>query len=625
MRSTKRPAQTKVEILIAEDSPTQAEQLRYLLDKNGYEVTVTANGNEALAAARERKPALIISDIIMPDIDGYTLCKEVKSQEKLKDIPVMLLTSLSSPIDIVQGLQCGSDNFIRKPYDEKYLLARIGYILATRELRKSEKTQVGMEIEFAGQRHFISSERRQILDLLLSTYEEAVHMNEELEVRQKDLARSYQSLNALYRISEGLNQCNSEQEVAERSLERSLELPDIHAGWFVVRSDEGDFRVVAARGLPAALAGPGMLDGDCLCRRKLLASDLPQATNILECERLQDARGRTRGLRYHASVPIWIGKQLLGIMNLAGREQGMLSDDDLRVLGGVGNQIGIALERARLHEYLEKMVAERTAALRAEINVRKQAEAELEIRGRHNAELYEQTKKQSMDLQRANEELKRREEIQRLLKDLSQDITSMDLTSLLQKLTDKIRVFLTVDISDIRVVEKSGTRIMAASGVGWGTTSRKGRLRNFAENRAPVVIPDLSKSSDAARHRLIRSLGFGGYVGTPFYSRDGQLLGVLRALTYEPRDFQQEEVDLLQQLANGAAIAIENARLYQNLEKSDKVKTEFLSVMSHELRTPLNVIIGYTNLMLDGVLGETKPQVNDGLQKVASQSKDLLS
>ena len=64
------------EILIAEDSPTQAEKLRYLLEEHGYSVVATSNGKQALAAARQRKPALLVSDVMMPEMDGYTLCRE---------------------------------------------------------------------------------------------------------------------------------------------------------------------------------------------------------------------------------------------------------------------------------------------------------------------------------------------------------------------------------------------------------------------------------------------------------------------------------------------------------------------------------------------------------------------
>src|SRR3990170_786229 len=169
-----------VEILIVEDSPKQAEQLKYLLERHGYAVTAAANGKEALAAGRRRKPTIAISDIIMPDMDGYQLCRQIKADENLKDIPVILLTSLSNPTDVIKGLESGADNFIMKPYNEEYLLSRINYIIANRELRKSEKLEIGIEILFAGQKYFINSERRQILDLLLSTYEIAPNKNVEL-------------------------------------------------------------------------------------------------------------------------------------------------------------------------------------------------------------------------------------------------------------------------------------------------------------------------------------------------------------------------------------------------------------------------------------------------------------
>ena len=177
----------RLEILIAEDSPTQAEHLRYWLEENGCKVTVAKNGKDALAAAHARKPTLLISDITMPEMDGYTLCKEMKAHEKLKDIPVILLTSLSAPIDIIRGLECGADNFIPKPFEPDYMLSRIQHILANIEIRKSQRTQIGVEIMFSNEKFLITSERQQILDLLLSTYETAVQQNVQLNQVQKEL------------------------------------------------------------------------------------------------------------------------------------------------------------------------------------------------------------------------------------------------------------------------------------------------------------------------------------------------------------------------------------------------------------------------------------------------------
>ncbi|MBI2994912.1 MAG: hybrid sensor histidine kinase/response regulator [Gammaproteobacteria bacterium] len=176
-----------VEILISEDSATQREQLQHLLQEHGYSVEATSNGKKALAAARRRKPTLIMTDIVMPEMDGYDLCRAIKTDEKLKDIPVVLLTTLSDARDVVLGLECGADSFIRKPYDQRYLFARIDYLIMNLELRKNQKMQMGIEISLGGQRHVITAERQQILDLLISTYEQATRINEELEVANREL------------------------------------------------------------------------------------------------------------------------------------------------------------------------------------------------------------------------------------------------------------------------------------------------------------------------------------------------------------------------------------------------------------------------------------------------------
>lgn len=230
------PDTNGAEILIVEDSATQAEELRYTLEKNGYRVSTARNGKEALEALSRRRPTLIVSDIIMPEMDGFELCKKIKQGYNSKAIPVILLTSLSDPADVLKGLECGADNFITKPYDGTYLLARIHHILINAKLRSASKMQLGVELLFKGSKYFITSERQQILDLLLSTYETAVMKNHELEaVREQlealneDLERKVEERTAalvaeieerkkaeeeVKRLNEGL-----EQRVAARTLE----------------------------------------------------------------------------------------------------------------------------------------------------------------------------------------------------------------------------------------------------------------------------------------------------------------------------------------------------------------------------------------------------------------------
>ena len=182
----RKPKNGLTEILIVEDSPTQAAKLEHILQRAGYKVTAASNGKEALTCIGRRKPTLVISDILMPEMDGYEMCKRLKSDAGLSSIPIILLTTLNDPKDVVKGLECGADHFITKPYDEKLLVSRVRGVLSNLDLRKTQKMGMGVEILIAGQRYFITSDRMQILDFLISTYETAVQQNRELaETRDK--------------------------------------------------------------------------------------------------------------------------------------------------------------------------------------------------------------------------------------------------------------------------------------------------------------------------------------------------------------------------------------------------------------------------------------------------------
>src|SRR5688572_25595149 len=204
-----------IDILIVEDSQTQAEKLKFLLEnKKGYKVRVSSNGKHAIAQLEKQKPNLVISDIIMPEINGYTLCKYIKSNTKWVDIPVILVTSLVDSRDIIEGLECGADNFIRKPYDETYLLNRIDHILITQELRKTKNIDVGIALYVGNNQHFINAQRQQILDLLISTYEQAISVNEKLSVSESEV----NDLNRkLKRRADELE--NSNQKIAVKNIE----------------------------------------------------------------------------------------------------------------------------------------------------------------------------------------------------------------------------------------------------------------------------------------------------------------------------------------------------------------------------------------------------------------------
>jgi len=215
------------QIVIAEDSPTQAEQLRYLLEKHKFEVKVAKDGKEALNLITKHKPILVISDIVMPVMNGYELCKELKSDESTMDIPVILLTSLTSSEDVLEGISCGADNFITKPYREDYLIAHIEQILANRKIFKVERIRVGVEIIFEGKRRFITATQQQMLSLLISTYEAAVRRNNELVQSQEELKTLNEHLEDI--VIERTAELSAEIAIRKSAEERILKLNRIYA------------------------------------------------------------------------------------------------------------------------------------------------------------------------------------------------------------------------------------------------------------------------------------------------------------------------------------------------------------------------------------------------------------
>ncbi|MFA6505122.1 MAG: PAS domain S-box protein [Treponemataceae bacterium] len=180
-------------ILIVEDSPTQSLLLENVLEDAGYQVNASANGLAAVEYLKFNVPNLVISDVIMPEMNGYQLCQAIRIDEKLKNIPILLLTSLADEGQVIAGLESGADAFITKPYDKERLLKKVEALLTSDEQSDAAGEGGDPEVIFSGKKYRIHSNRSRILRYLISTYDSILQLN----VRLADSEAKLLNLNTI--------------------------------------------------------------------------------------------------------------------------------------------------------------------------------------------------------------------------------------------------------------------------------------------------------------------------------------------------------------------------------------------------------------------------------------------
>jgi len=150
------PKQT---ILVVEDESDIQELLKYNLEKEGYKVRTVSTGEKALAEVQRKTPDLVVLDLMLPGMDGLTVCKALRSAEKTRGLPIIMLTAKSEEIDIVTGLEVGADDYIVKPFSPRVLLARVRAVLR----RESPSSEAEIEASITRGDIEIDPARHQVL------------------------------------------------------------------------------------------------------------------------------------------------------------------------------------------------------------------------------------------------------------------------------------------------------------------------------------------------------------------------------------------------------------------------------------------------------------------------------
>jgi DNA-binding response OmpR family regulator len=151
-------------IAVVDDEADIVELVSVNLEKAGFKVEGFYNANDLLSFIKKKTPDLIILDLMLPDVDGFEVCKNLKNQDKYSGIPVIMLTAKGEEVDRVLGLEIGADDYVTKPFSTRELVARVKAVLRRGEKEKGPKKsiRIGGEIEILPQEYKVNVSGKKI-------------------------------------------------------------------------------------------------------------------------------------------------------------------------------------------------------------------------------------------------------------------------------------------------------------------------------------------------------------------------------------------------------------------------------------------------------------------------------
>jgi response regulator RpfG family c-di-GMP phosphodiesterase len=501
-------------ILIVDDLSQNLYMLEVLLKTNGFEVETATNGIEALEVAQKNLPELIISDILMPGMDGFSLIHAWKTNERLKNIPFIFYTATYTNLkDEKLAIGLGADAYLVKPMETEAFLKEIQKVLQNQESKKPSAQPIEIEKEIDFYKEYNQALVRKLEDKMLQ------------------LQKSNNRLAALYKIS---SEMHTTKQFSDQICLILQSLTDVggyqYANYFTFNENQTKLHLLSSIGfseattkkikeeLVVAIGEPKGMVG--------LVAQNGQVVNIGNTSKEANWIPFDPRIKSVVYVPVYYKKVLLGVIAVYSTQTNAFTEEDERDITSLANNLAIAIENNRNQEQVLKQL-NRISAL-------------------HNIDL---AIKSSVDL-------------------------SMTLNIFLNHVTKLLRV----DAADVLLSKPFATGYEFAAAKGFNTSLiendsiRRGKSldKKVAAVRDLVIADRLSGEENTKEFiTMWNTENFSVYFGVPLQAK-GQVVGVLEVFNRSYFNPDPEWVDFFVTLAGQAAIAIDNTRLFNDLQQSTR-------------------------------------------------------
>jgi signal transduction histidine kinase/DNA-binding response OmpR family regulator len=552
-------------ILLADDNADMREYVRRLLAPS-YQVEVAADGAMALAAARQQAPDLILSDVMMPRLDGFELLQELRADPKTKNIPVILLSARAGEESRVEGLRAGADDYLVKPFSARELLARIKTHIDLNLMRQEARKERRIALEAA-------RENAEIL--------ETINTVGQLLTSELDLHKLVQAVT-----------------------DAATELTGAQFGSFfynVLDSRGESYMLYTLSGVP---------------REAFAHFPMPRATDLFGptfrgegVVRIDDVKLDPRHARndpyygmpeghlpvvsYLAVPVVSRSGEVLGGLFFGHPEPGVFTERDEKVVNGLAGQAAIAIDNARLFEAIKKERAQETF------------------------------------LAQASEALAESLDYETTLKNLARvAVNHLADWCVIDVVDEKGGLRRVASAHNNPAKEKLLVELQDKFPPDWDSPQPAARvLRTGKSELLRELTDDLmaERVRDAQHMKLLKEIGIKSHMAVVLSARGNRLGAISLGLSEGAGRYGPDDLSLAEELGRRAAFAIDNARLYRLAQEANHMKDEFLATVSHELRTPLNAVLGWARMLRSSNLdAETAGRALETIERNARSQAQLI-